>query len=358
MESKVQGTQQQPDADGPIFHEDLEVGVNYPLGARTLSKAEIIAFGRAYDPQPMHIDEEAAKHTLVRGLCASGFHTCGLMMRMCCDGLLNRVASLGSPGVDEVKWMKPVRPDDRHTAVYRVLEKRDLASRSDVGMSKITLELTNAAGELAASWVSNQLTRRRTPLAPQPRPSQSSSRPPPLADIWSGPAQPAGQSADGYFEDRQLGETVVFPGHTFARDEVIAFASQFDPQPFHLDEEAAKASLFGALCASGWHTAAIFIRSIVVARMSANARARDRGEKLPAYGPSPGFRNLRWLKPVYVGDCIEFRARIAQKIDLKSRPDRGLIVNDVQGRNQKGEVVFAITSQIMAERRVPYRAPV
>lgn len=353
----MQDTGRQQAADGLLFHEDLEVGVNYPLGSRTLSKEEIIAFGRAYDPQPMHIDEEAAKHTLVRGLCASGFHTCGLMMRMCCDGLINRVASLGSPGVDEVRWMKPVRPDDRHTAVYRVLEKRDLASRPDVGISKITLELFNETGEMAASWISNQLTRRRAPAAASARPAQASSRPSPLPDIWSGPAQPAGLNADGYFEDRQVGETVVFPAHTFTRDEIIAFARQFDPQPFHLDEEAAKASLFGALCASGWHTAAIFIRSIVSARMEGNARARARGETLPAYGPSPGFRDLRWLKPVYVGDSIEFRARVAQKVDLKSRPDRGLVVANVQGRNQKGEVVFAITSQIMAERRAPYAPP-
>lgn len=353
----MQDARQQSARDDLLFHEDLEIGVNYPLGARTLSKEEIIAFGRAYDPQAMHIDEEGAKHTLVGGLCASGFHTCGLMMRLCCDGLLNRVASLGSPGVDEVKWMRPVRPDDRHTAVYRVLEKRDLSSKPDVGMAKVTVELTNEKGEIAASWVSNQLTRRRAPLAARSHPSPASNRPPPLADIWSGPAQPAGLSADNYFEDRLIGETVVFPRYTFERDDIIAFASQFDPQPFHLDEEAAKASLFGALCASGWHTAAIFIRSVVTARMAGNAQARERGETLPAYGPSPGFRNLRWLKPVYVGDSVEFRARVAQKIDLKSRPDRGLVVADVQGRNQKEEVVFAITSQIMAERRSLYRAP-
>lgn len=339
-----------------LFHEDLEVGTDYQLGSRTLSKEEIIAFGRAYDPQPMHIDEEAARHTLVGGLCASGFHTCGLLMRLACDGLLNRVASLGSPGVDEARWMKPVRPDVPLHAIYRVMEKRDLASRPGVGMCKVYLELRNEKSEPVASWVSNQLTRRRAPAQPPAGPIAKAPRAP-LPDIWSGPARPADAEPDGYFDDRTLGETVTFPGHTFTREGIIAFARQFDPQPFHLDEEAAKASLFGGLCASGWHTAAIFIRSVVTARQSANARARAEGQRLPAYGPSPGFRNLLWFKPVYVGDTIEFRARLAEKIDLKSRPDRGLLVNNVQGRNQRGEIVYAITSQILAERREPYRPP-
>ncbi|RTL60521.1 MAG: MaoC family dehydratase [Hyphomicrobiales bacterium] len=337
-----------------IYHEDLQPDHNIALGERTLSKAEIITFGRSYDPQPMHIDEEAAKATLVGGLCASGFHTCAVMMRMACDGILNRMASLGSPGVEEVLWKKPVRPDEPYHARYRVLEKRDLASRRDVGLSRITVELFNSKEELAASWISIQMTRRRSPLETLPE-RQSASPRTPLADIWSGPAEAAGSLPDGYFEDRQIGETVAYPPHTFERGAIIDFARQFDPQPFHLDDEAAKASLFGALCASGWHTAAIFIRSIVSARMQANAAARANGIRLPAYGPSPGFRDLRWFKPVFVGDTVEFRSRISRKVDLKSRPERGLIVNDVQGRNQKGEVVFAITSQILAERHTPYR---
>lgn len=341
-------------AQSLIHHEDLKPGASFPLGTRTLTADEIIAFGRAYDPQPMHIDEEAAKATLVGGLCASGFHTCAMMMRMACDGLLNRMASLGSPGVEEVLWKKPVRPGEPYAATYRVLETRDMASRPDVGLSKITVELHNAKGELAAYWVSIQLTRRRHPLETLP-PKQPSAPRATLPDFWDGPAEPAGQSIEGFFEDRQIGATVAYPPHTFTREAIIDFARQFDPQPFHLDEEAAKASLFGGLCASGWHTAAIFIRSIVAARMTSNAAARAQGVRLPAYGPSPGFRNLRWFKPVFVGDTVEFRGRVADKIDLKSRPERGLVVTDVQGRNQKGELVFAITAQILAERLSPYR---
>lgn len=337
-----------------IHHEDLAPGAVYPLGTRTLSKDEIIAFGRAFDPQPMHIDEEAAKHTLVGGLCASGWHTSGIMMRMACDGVLLRTASLGSPGVEEMRWRKPVWPGVPYTGRYRVLETRDMGSRADVGLSKITVELLDDAGEVAAAWVSIQLTRRRTPLAIGAGERKPSAPRSPLADIWSMPATPAGQGFDAYFEDRKVGETVAFQPYTFTREAILDFARQFDPQPFHLDEDAAKASLFGALCASGWHTGSAFIRRVVEARGSVPAPAP--GEKRPAYGPSPGFRNLRWFKPVYVGDSIEFRSQVSGKIDMKSRPTRGIIENEVQGRNQKGEVVIALTSQIIAERRTPFVA--
>ena len=113
--------------------------------------------------------------------------------------------------------------------------------------------------------------------------------------------------------------------------------------------------MFGALSASGWHTACLYIRNLVGARQSASAHALAQGLALATYGPSPGFKNLHWPRPVYAGDTVEYRARLADKIDLKSRPNRGLLILNSQGRNQKGEIVFGITSQILCERRVPYR---
>jgi acyl dehydratase len=341
-----------------MHHEDLEVGRPYELGQKDVSKEEIVAFGRAYDPQPLHTDEAAAKATLVGGLCASGWHTNAMMMRLLADGLLNRVASLGSPGVDEVRWMVPVRPGDTLFGRYTVQEKRDLGSRPDVGISKVLVEARNQNGETAATWITNQLVRRRHPApAPAAGGSARTRERRELPDLWDRPALPEGTPRpDLYFEDREIGETLELGSHTFEREEIIAFARQFDPQPFHLDEAAAKASLFGALCASGWNTACYFIRGAVLARLAGNAQARARGERLPAYGPSPGSRDLRWPKPVYVGDTVTYRARLIEKIDLKSRPNRGILATQVVARNQKGEVVFAVISQILAERREAYRA--
>jgi acyl dehydratase len=174
-----------------------------------------------------------------------------------------------------------------------------------------------------------------------------------LPSLWDGPGPEGPPKPDGFFEDRVIGEITDLGQHTFGREEIIAFAREFDPQPFHLDEEAAEASLFGGLCASGWHTAAHFIRGVITARDAAAAGAQ--GTRLAAYGPSPGFRNLAWYKPVFVGDTIRYRARLAEKIDLKTRPERGLLASLVQGCNQHGEIVFAVLSQILAERRKSYK---
>jgi acyl dehydratase len=339
-----------PSAD-KIHHEDLVVGRPITFGRKVVTKDEIIAFARQYDPQPMHLDEEAARATPVGGLCASGFHTCAMMMRMICDGPLSRTASEGAPGVEEVRWLVPVRPGDVLSLRHMFTSKRTLGSRPDVGLATVDIELLDANERVLCTWKTTQLTRLRHPEPAAPAGQRTPRQP--LASLWEA-AVPAAPWSHGFFEDRVIGETGDFGRHTFTKDEIIAFARQFDPQPFHIDEVAAKNTLFGGLCASGWHTAAIFIRHVVMARRAEIERLGAAGQRVPAYGPSPGFRNLRWLKPVYAGDTIEFRGRLSEKIDLKSRPDRGLLASEVQGRNQKGEIVFAITSQILAERRIPY----
>lgn len=340
------------------FHiEDIEVGRVIPFGRISVSKADIISFARAYDPQPMHIDEEAAKRTIVGRLCASGFHTCAIMMRMLADDLLNdNWTSLGSPGIDECKWLKPLFPDQILTGRVVCSEKRAFASRPEVGLAKVKFEMLNEAGEVIMIWDSNQLLKVRHPDRVAEWSSTQKSPPPPkIESVWEGPEGPPPDPTRNFYEDRQVGEIYDLGSHTFTKDEIIDFARKFDPQPFHLSEEAGKASLFGGLCASGWHTAAIWIRQFVAYRQKIEAEIRASGNVVARYGPSPGFRNLRWLKPIYPGDTITIRGRTAAKIDLKSRPDRGLLQTDSQARNQKGEVVFNIRGQILAERREPYR---
>lgn len=344
-------------ADG-IHIEDLEVGRPVAFGRLEVSKADIVAYATAFDPQPIHLDEEAAKRSMVGGLCASGFHSCALLMRMLADDVLAHATSLGSPGIDEVRWMKPVRPGDVLTARFTCTDRRTLGSRPQVGLAKITFEMLNQKGETLMTWASNQLLRARRPGSlpgAADAPAQGAGPAPRAASLWETPGPEPVRDAN-HFEDRVVGETYDLGSHTFNRDEVLAFARDFDPQPFHLDEAAARASLFGALSASGWHTTAIWIRQFVHFRQRIEAEMRARGLTPAQYGPSPGFRNLRWLKPVFPGDTIEFRGRVTEKRDWKSRPDRGLIVTENQGRNQAGEIVFGIVGQILAERRTPLAA--
>jgi acyl dehydratase len=343
---------------GLLHFEDVIVGQRVPFGRKQVTKEEIVAFARAYDPQLIHLDEEVAKRSIVGGLCASGFHSCAILMRMLADEVLNKATSLGSPGMDEVKWLKPVRPDDLLTARYTCTGKRVLGSRPHVGLAAVTFEMLNQAGDVVMVWMSNQLLAVRHPgaeVAAVPSPKQARTTEA-LVSLWDMPAGPPPSTQSNFFEDRVIGEFADLGSHTFTKPEIVAFAREYDPQPFHLDEEAAKSSLFGALCASSWHTAAHYIRLSVALRHGIEDKIRAAGGAVAIYGPSPGFKNVRWLKPVYVGDTITYRNRTTQKIDLKSRPERGLVVTETQGRNQKGEIVFAINGQILAERRQPYRA--
>jgi acyl dehydratase len=159
-----------------------------------------------------------------------------------------------------------------------------------------------------------------------------------------------------YLEDLVVGAPVELGSHTFTRAEVIEFARKYDPQPFHLDDEAARRSLFGSLSASGWHTAAIWLRLLVDNRNREGDFMRFRGERPARYGPSPGFEQLKWLKPVLVGDTLRFTSRVREKRDVRSRPEVGLVIYDNEGINQKGELVFQITSKVLVERRHPLKA--
>jgi acyl dehydratase len=154
-----------------------------------------------------------------------------------------------------------------------------------------------------------------------------------------------------FFEDLRIGTRTEVGSHTFTADEMKAFAREYDPQPFHLDEAAAAQSNFGALCASGWHTAAVGLRLNVEDRQRRQAQMRARGEPVVKTGPSPGLRDLKWLKPVYVGDTIAYAHEIVELRTLADRPDVGLRVARNTGTNQHGELVYSVLSSTFIERR-------
>jgi acyl dehydratase len=154
-----------------------------------------------------------------------------------------------------------------------------------------------------------------------------------------------------FYEDLVIDEPIEFGSHTFGAEEVKAFARKFDPQSFHLDEEAAKASHFGGLCASGWHTMAVWMRMMIDTRQRVAAEMTARGEPVPALGPSPGFRDLRWHKPVYAGDTISYSSTVIDKRPSNSRPQWGVISVRTTGINQNGEPVISVVSTAFAARR-------
>ncbi|WP_417672232.1 MaoC family dehydratase [Roseibium sp.] len=155
----------------------------------------------------------------------------------------------------------------------------------------------------------------------------------------------------GYFEDHQIGDELALGSYTFTREAIIRFAEKYDPQPYHLSDEAAAQTHFGRLCASGWHTASVFMRLLVLKNQELDAEVQAAGKAVAMTGPSPGFEDLKWLKPVFVGDTISYTRRIAGKTESKSRPRWGLLHGSNHGVNQNGETVFSLRSNVFKERR-------
>ena len=143
------------------YWEDFTPGEVIELGSRTITKEAILAFAREFDPQVFHTDEEAARHTVFGGLIASGWHTGSLSMRLFYDGLIKDVVSLGSPGFDELRWVKPVRPGDTLSARFTVLECVASRSKPDRGVIRALLEARNQHGEVVMSITAVNIFGRR-----------------------------------------------------------------------------------------------------------------------------------------------------------------------------------------------------
>ena len=145
------------------YWEDFRVSERLTVGTVGVDKDEVIEFASRYDPQTFHVDEEAARQSIYGGLIASGWHSCALIMRLICDSYMLEAASLGSPGIDNVRWPKPVRPGDTLTAYRTTEESRASKSRPDAGIVKTLWEVENQNGELVMTMSGINLFLRRNP---------------------------------------------------------------------------------------------------------------------------------------------------------------------------------------------------
>lgn len=154
-----------------------------------------------------------------------------------------------------------------------------------------------------------------------------------------------------FFEDTAVGERRELGSFTFTAENIKAFARQFDPQPFHLDEEAGRKSPFGGLAASGWHVGSVCMKLLVAKGQQEAAEIRAAGGTPAVGGPSPGFRELKWLKPVLAGDTITFDSTIEAMRASEKRPEWGIIHARNRGVNQRGEVVYSFLATAFMPRR-------
>lgn len=144
------------------YLEDFRPGEAIDLGSCTVTRDEILEFARRYDPQPFHLDEEAARRSIYGGLIASGWHTTALLMRLLVDGMVNGAESMGSPGVDEIRWLKPVRPGDTLRARAVVLDVVPSRSKADRGYVRTRYEVFNQRDEKVMTMITLGIFRRRS----------------------------------------------------------------------------------------------------------------------------------------------------------------------------------------------------
>jgi len=145
--------------------EDFPPGHFGTFGPRHVTREEMLAFAAEFDPQPMHLDEEAASRSMLKGLSGSGWHLGSIMMRMMCDGYIGRTASLGSPGINELRWLAPLRPGDDLTLDIDVTEARVSRSRPQTGIVTFKAVVRNAAGQALCELVSPIIVERRAAVA-------------------------------------------------------------------------------------------------------------------------------------------------------------------------------------------------
>ena len=150
-----------------IHFEDIRIGDSREYGSRTLTAADIIRFGKKFDPQPFHVDERAAADSFYGGLIASGWHTAAIAMRLMVDGMRQEggAANVGSPGFDDLKWLKPVRPGDTLRVRTRCIDKRDSRSNPALGSCRFQVEVVNQRDEIVMSYVAIGIYLKRQPAA-------------------------------------------------------------------------------------------------------------------------------------------------------------------------------------------------
>jgi acyl dehydratase len=148
-----------------LTFEDFPPGHFGTFGPRHVTREEILEFATEFDPQPMHLDEEAASRSMLKGFAGSGWHLCSIMMRMMFDGFIGRTASLGSPGVNELRWLAPFRPDDDLMLDVEITEARVSRSRPSTGIVTFKCMIRNAAGQDLCEMISPIIVERRPDIA-------------------------------------------------------------------------------------------------------------------------------------------------------------------------------------------------
>jgi len=294
-----------------LYFEDFPVGATREFCRYDLTREQIEAYAADFDPLLGARSSEAGTPT------ASPWQLPALLMRLNYDGWMNEAAARGAPGVDEARWLRPLAAGETLSARYTVRSARVSRSKPHLGLVQFFYELLGDDRTPVFSQLNSVMIELRAPQQAE-------------ADVR---ADGAVRNSDS---SAYLGEGAAIALGTvdFPADQVIDFGHIYDPQPFHIDAAAAQAGPFGALAASGWHTAAGWARAYATA-IKAGTPGLPKPERLKWLKP------LRWRKPVFAGDRIAFEfvpGRVA-----KSADGDGVMTAIGRGRGANGAAVFEFT---------------
>lgn len=315
------------------FFEDFPVGHSEIYGPLIIDEAEMLAFAREFDPQPMHLDAGSEQARSMGGRLASGWFTAAANMRLMVDAFLGKSSSMAGPGVASLRWPKPVHAGDILNGRYRVLDRRASRSKPDRGLVRFLLTLETPAGETAFEQDCIVMFGRLDPAAESI--GNKSTIPPRTPEDL--PQQPTHDRL-GPIEDIPAGAVVRWGEHHFTEEAIIRFGQRFDPQAFHVSRAAGEASHFGGLVASGWHSGSAWLRTVIDRWAALDAVA-----PLPARGPGFGLKDVVWHHPVYAGDTLTYFSKVLEARTSASKPGWGILTQRNYGYNQRGELALAFT---------------
>lgn len=323
-----------------LFFDDFRLGMEFEYHGPRVEAEQIVRFAEVFDPQPMHLDGSSSQAAMTGGMIASGWMTASIHMRMICDAFLLRSSSMGAPGIEELRWLRPVRPGDTLRGRAEVLGVTPSRTRGDRGAVQFRFSLFNQDDTPVMEQRNVIFFARRTLSAPSPSGAASPAETPAENN------QITEVSAREYLAEPRVGTSVDLGQHRFTEAEIIDFAGAYDPQSFHVDPSAARASHFGGLIASGWHTGAIWMRRL----LETFAEVKPSDTAL-SFGPSPGFRDLRWAAPVRPGDTLRYRTMMLSLRPSSSKPDLWILGHRNEAVNQNNKRVFSFDGSVLATRK-------
>ena len=294
-----------------LYFEDFPAGATREFCRYELTRDQIEAYAADFDPLL------GARRTDTGALAASPWQSPALLMRLNYDGWMNEAAARGAPGVDEARWLRPLTAGEIVSARYTVRSARVSRSKPHLGLVQFFYELLGGDSAPVFSQLNSVMMELRAP-----QPAEADARADGAVRNSDGGPAPNGHAA------------IALGAFDFPADKVIAFARTYDPQPFHVDADAAQTGPFGALAASGWHTAAGWAHAYATS-VAAGTPGLPRPERLQWLKP------LRWRKPVFAGDCIAFE--FAPGSVEKSAGGDGVMTAIGRGRDASGAAVFEFT---------------